>query len=295
MVPGGSCRAPRRRPIPDQPSIQDDEPSNPSTRYARAVRWLAIVALLSACASVPAARPAPVDPIDPRCRLPAPTILRRDGSAVLARWDVPDDPRWSAPVIPDDPRYLAYRRAIRDAGADLARPIADAQRADTEELRELWRREHANADLVYGGTGRVRRIHCLDAAVFAYQHARHDQLVQPTELLAMVLRKSVGGRGMLRIYFGASDVLFPPKSVYGLDHAARDVADGWRLAVHLHNHTIVKRGGRPALGTPAPSTSDVGLLRNVAADLGLASVWVTNGIYTAEVPAAALARFHTRD
>ena len=148
---------------------------------------------------------------------------------------------------------------------------------------------------MYGGAGRVRRIQCLDAAVFAYQHARHDQLVQPTELIVMVLRKTIADRAMLRIYFGASDVMFPPKSVYGLDHARRDVADGWQLAVHLHNHTIQQRAGRPALGTPCPSTSDVGLLRGVAADLGLASVWVTNGMYTAEVPAGALARFHTRD
>jgi hypothetical protein len=233
-----------------------------------------------------------VDPIDARCALPdAPTVLVRDGNAILQRWDVPADDRWFAPIIPDDPKLLGFRRAIRDAGAALARPIADAPPARTDEERELWRREDTNAELA---SSRVRPVHCLDAALFAYQHARYDELTRPTELIAMVLRKDVDGRPMLRIYFAGSDVMFPPKTVYGLDAAARDVADGWRLAIHLHNHTIKKRGDRPALGVPAPSTSDVQFLRHVRDDLHVESVWVTNGFYTAEVPASALDRYQTR-
>jgi hypothetical protein len=100
---------------------------------------------------------------------------------------------------------------------------------------------------------------------------------------------------MLRIYFGAGDTMFPPKTVYGLDEAKADIAKDWRLAVHLHNHTIQKRAGRHALGSPAPSTSDVGLLRGVTEELGLETVWVTNGMFTGVVPAGELARYRTRD
>ena len=229
-----------------------------------------------------------------RCVLPAgPTVIKHDDHSVLQRWDVAADAVWFSKILPDDPKYLAYRRAITDAEADLERPIADDPAATTDEERENWKRERANADLVFGGLGHVRPVQCLDAALFAYQHARHDQLAQPTELIAMVLRSQDGTR--LRIYFAGSDQMFPPKAFYGLDEAARDVAAGWRLAVHLHNHTIQERAGRHALGTPAPSTSDVSLLRGVAADLGLATVWVTNGFYTGEVPASALDRLSGRD
>jgi hypothetical protein len=103
----------------------------------------------------------------------------------------------------------------------------------------------------------------------------------------LVLRR--GDR--LRLYFGAGDQLFPPKTVYGFDEAAADVAAGWTLEVALHNHTLVRRGDRPALGTPTLSTHDVHLLRHKVADLGLRSAWVTNGVYTVEVAAAELDQF----
>jgi hypothetical protein len=249
------------------------------------LRWLPLAAIV-ACASAPR-----TEERSPRCELPAPEVVVRDGSAILVRWDLPDDARWSAESLPDDPRYAAYREAIREAAADLPRPIADEPAATTDEEREVWRREHANAELVFAGdAGQVRRVRCLDAALFAYQHARHDQLDHPTEFLAAILRRP----GQLRVYLGASDVMFPPKSVYGLDQARRDVADGWQFAAHLHNHTLQRRAGKPALGVPAPSTNDVELLRGVASELGLQSVWVTNGLYTSEIPAAALARYHGR-
>jgi len=226
------------------------------------------------------------------CRLPEPAIIIRDGNAVLVRWDVPDDPVWFGPTLPDDARYRAYRDAIRAAGAELARPIADEPAPTTDVERENWRRERENADLAFGGdAGRVREVHCLDAALFAHQRARHDELVQPTEFVANVLRKGA----TLRIYLGAGDEMFPPKRVYGLDQARTDVAAGWTLVANLHNHTIQKRGEKPALGTPSPSTSDIQLLRGIADELHLEAVWVTNGVFTGEVPAAALARYHARE
>lgn len=245
---------------------------------------LSLVLLIAGCAAAPPARPPPA-----RCALPAPVELVRDGEVILVRWDLPAGGPWLGETLPDAPAYLAYRRAIREAGAERARPIADEVVATTAREREVWRRERANAELVYGGdAGRVRPVRCLDAALFAYQHARYDQLAHPTEFVAAILRRGPA----LRVYLGASGELFPPKRVYGIDEARRDVAAGWRFVAHLHNHTVQRRGDRPALGTPAPSTNDVHLLRGVAGELGLEAAWVTNGVFTGEVPAAALARFH---
>ena len=53
--------------------------------------------------------------------------------------------------------------------------------------------------------------------------------------------------------------------------------------------------GKPALGVPAPSTSDVELFRGLTARLGLREVWVTNGMYTGVVASANLLKFTTRE
>jgi hypothetical protein len=62
-----------------------------------------------------------------------------------------------------------------------------------------------------------------------------------------------------------------------------------------HNHTVQKNRGRPALGQPVLSTSDVQLLRGLAADLGMREARVTNGLYTACVPATQLSALETRE
>jgi hypothetical protein len=260
--------------------------------YGSLVRTFLISIVVAGCGgAAPAGTHLAGERVEPQCVLPAdPEVVKQDGNAVLLRWEMPADDFWFARGVPDDAKYLAYRRTIREAGADLERPIADDPVAKTDEEREMWKRERENAELTFA-SGRVRRINCLDAALFAYQHARYDQLAQPTEFVATVLRR----QAMIRVYFGAGDMMFPPKTVYGLDESRADVAKGWQLAVHLHNHTIQKRAGKHALGTPSPSTADVGLLRGVAEDPGLETVWVTNGMFTGEVPAGELARYRTRD
>jgi hypothetical protein len=44
-----------------------------------------------------------------------------------------------------------------------------------------------------------------------------------------------------------------------------------------------------------PGTSDVQLLRGLAEDLHLRAGWVTNGVYTIEIPATAFDQYVTRD
>ncbi len=223
-------------------------------------------------------------------------MLARLGSAVLQVWELPASPVLDRPVVPDDQAYLRFRAAIRQAGADRVRPVADRPQATSDEEREVWRREDRNAELVHGGrVGRIRPINCLEALLFAHQHRRRDEIAHPTEFLVSILRKRTGGQTRLRVYFTAGDEMFPPKQLYGFDRVARDRAGGWELSVVLHNHTVQQNRGRPALGQPAPSSSDVALLRGLAADLGMAEARVTNGFYTVDVPAAQLAELETRE
>jgi hypothetical protein len=193
--------------------------------------------------------------------------------------------------LPEASGFASFRSAITEAGGDHQRPEADPPRPTTDAEREMWRREDANAALVYGEDGEVRPVRCLEAALFARQDARYSQLTRPTEFIAHVLRRE----DRLKVYFGAGDATFPPRSVYGLDRVRGDVAAGWEYWAILHNHTVRTLNGRPALGVPAPSTSDVQLFRSLVAELGLREVWVTNGMYTGIVPAERLSKFHVRD
>ena len=226
-----------------------------------------------------------------RCELPEPTVLLADGTAVLQQWVLPDRSVWFSEALPQSAGYAAYRAAIDAAGSDEPHPPVDVSAAQRATDRELWRREDANVASMYAGAGEVRAVRCLDAALFALQDARYSQLTRPSEFIAHILRKD----DRLKIYFGSSAEPFPPKSVYGTEEVAADVAAGWQYLVVLHNHPLQTRDGKSTLGVPVPSTSDVSLLAGLVARLGLREVWVTNGMYTGVVSAENLARFIGRE
>ena len=46
-----------------------------------------------------------------------------------------------------------------------------------------------SAALMHTDAGEVRRIRCLEAALFALQDSRYSQLTQPTEFVANILRR----------------------------------------------------------------------------------------------------------
>jgi len=188
--------------------------------------------------------------------LPAPEVLLSEGGAILQRWELIEQPLWSSDTLPRAAGYVTYRSAVRDAGGDDPRPAVDVPAVQAEAEREVWRREQANVALMYAGGGEVRAVSCLEAALFALQDARFPQLTRPSEFIGHILRKD----GRLKIYF----------------------------------HLLQRRAGTLTLGVPVPSTSDVDLLSELVARLGLREVWVTNGVYTGVVSAANLVRFTGR-
>lgn len=251
---------------------------------------IAIAAATAGCDPPPPAAPRPA-PASDRCALDAePEVLRAEGAAALLRWEVDDRAVFTSETLPDDAAYRDYRRAVAAAGADVRRPPFVLEAHAGIDPAVVEREAHNVAAVFERGAGVVRPVRCLETIFFARQHARFSQLAHPTEMIVLVLRR--GDR--VRFYAGASDALFPPKWSYGFDEARADVAAGWRLDVALHNHTIVARGDGFVLGQPTLSTADVDVLRGLAEDAGLRSAWVTNGVYTVEVPAENFARFHGR-
>jgi hypothetical protein len=53
--------------------------------------------------------------------------------------------------------------------------------------------------------------------------------------------------------------------------------------------------GKPALGMPAPSTSDVRLFKGLVQTLGLRELWITNGMYTGIVSSETLGMCSMRE
>jgi len=222
----------------------------------------------------------------------APVVVKRSGSAVLQFWTVAERSVLRPADLPRDSAFLEFRRTIERAGADLLRPVADPPRIRGASDAEVWRLEARNEELAYSGrAGLVRPARCLDALLFAYQNTRYPQLSHPTEFIASILRREVNGEWLLRIYFSASDMLFPPQDYYGFDEIEKELAAGWEFWAVLHNHTVRSYRGALALGVPAPSTSDVDLLRSLVGNLGLRNAWITNGFFTIEIPAVALDQY----
>ena len=232
-----------------------------------------------------------------QCRLPEnPTIIYQNKNDVLKVWTVDSRPVYFSPRLPNDAAFLQFRRALEKAGAVVKFPPHTRPTSKAPKDVERWRKQEQNRAMVYSGkAGRVRPINCLEALMVAHQHSRFSQLTQPTEFLVAVLRKQINGKPMLRIYFGAGDGERVPKAVYGLDAIKKDGATGWTYWVNLHIHPIRKLNGKLALGSPSPSTPDVDFYRKLNRSLGLARAWITNGFYTADIPAGAFHTLHTHE
>lgn len=229
------------------------------------------------------------------CRMPTGrTTVRAEGGAIIETWQFPLDDVLTD-ELPDEPAFVQYRAAIMGDGADLRQPVADPPEIDSEELAAIWEDEFYNQDLVFEESlGSVDPISCLDALLFTRQAARVSQLEHPTEFSASALRRDTPDGIRVLVVFGAGSEMFVPRGFYGFDVVGDSLAAGWEYWYAIHNHTIQTNRGRLALGVPVPSTSDVQLLRALAADLGLDSVRVTNGFYTFNAAVHELSRFRAR-
>lgn len=231
---------------------------------------------------------------DRNCAWPTPpdTLFQKNG-AILKAWVLSSDPIYQQQSLPYDSILIAYRKAIREAGADVRQPSLQLPDSIPPEAAQIWRAESYNNELVYSGTvGTITPIRCLDALLFAEQNRRAPQLKHSSEFSASVLRSNE--RDRLVVVFGAGNEMFPPKSVYGFDVVEAYVAEGWAFWYMLHNHTLQYGGEQTRLGVPVPSTSDIRLARALAEALELESVRVTNGFYTFIADVGELSKFRAR-
>lgn len=243
------------------------------------------------------------------CRLPGtPALVHRDGSAVQLVWELEDAPVLWSDALPASEAFAAFRAEVARRVPDLD-PRALLRRTyerDEPPADEDDRKQRGNNRLIAEGeVGRLRPINCLEAALVAYQAERVPMIERPTELHGIIVSRTGAAGTRHRVYVAASDELFPPKPEQIVERVDADLAAGWHLAAHLHNHTWhlgeagAASGAAAATGDgvalPAPSTPDVHYYRALRASRGLRRALVTNGFHTVEIDAAELDALEARE
>jgi len=267
-------------------------------RGDRAVVWL-VLSGAAACAGSPAAgRDQPRAAVCPR--LPEPEVVVVDGAAAgerHERFDLADGPAlWQG--APEDAAAVAYRRQIaRRLGDDLEpRSLLTRQREVFAAGSQA--REATNIDAVLAGkVGTFVAPGCIERLLFARQAARFPMVEHATEFGAFVLRR--GDR--VRLYVSSMDRVGQKIRPEVTDRVRADVASGYRLVAHLHNHPFLtgrRIGDRmwttaetlnDVAGALAPSLTDVQFFTDMVADgLPLEGAWLTNGLDSIRIAAREL-------
>lgn len=187
---------------------------------------------------------------------------------------------------PPHPALTDYRNRVREVVADTG-PLAMIRK--NREMFPWLEREHPaertiNRLVESGAIGRHRPMSCLESQLLAYQAARFPLFEQPTEIAALVLRRSAGSP-QLKIYVLADDDGPPPKPVHALEAMASDLDHGWRLWGTFHNHTLDLESERGLLAIAAPSSSDLQVFRFLHRSFGLEHAFITDGFSTLELTA----------
>jgi hypothetical protein len=238
------------------------------------------------------------------CALPAATAaiaVERPRDAERHEYFVfKDEAKWWAPAPEDDER-AEYRAALirRLGGAAQLSPreLLLRQRAVHTVLSGDRAREAENIDAVLAGQAEIGPASCLEWRLFQWQARRFPMLARPTEFMAYVLR----GHGEIRVYVSGADRVGGRLPGEVRARVLADVAAGFVPVAHLHNHPFMfdrTPGDRTwataetvhdIAGALAPSMSDVQVYRGMREEFGLRAAWVTNGLDTSRLPAAAFA------
>ncbi len=215
-----------------------------------------------------------------------PVLQHRDGDELHQYWLLADrSDLWeeTAPVFEPLARYRDQaRRVVPDTS-----PLGLIR---TNRERNLWlERDHPAEGrinrLVLAGVGTHRPMNCLESQLLAYQAARFPLYEQPSEIVALIVKRSEPSGDLVKIHIAADDDTVVPKPDDAIVAIELDVAAGWRFHAVFHNHTFNHSTDRPLLPVAAPSASDLQVSVGLNQRLGLELVLVTDGFSTLELRA----------
>lgn len=265
----------------------------------RALSLVPLALLLAACgaAAEKNSAAAPEQP-PPSLGPPLETIVvdgPRAGELHLLH-DLVDTPDLWRPW-PGDQLIESYRArvAARLDGHLAPRELLLRQRAVMAAIgTENARGDAENATLLLEGrAGTIGPASCLEALLFREQLRRYPMPAHPSEFGAFVLR----GKGRVRVYFSSFETVGAKIRGEVTGRVRADVASGFELTAHLHNHPFLfdrvpddRMWTTPetvadVAGALAPSTNDVHFYRSLREEVDLRGAWVTNGLDTARFTA----------
>jgi hypothetical protein len=215
------------------------------------------------------------------CALPPARVIEQSGDPhapggrLLQVWEVADAAVWWSDADPSG--YGAFRAKV----AKLA--------GETDPVKLLAQvRSPNNRIVAERAADWIGPANCLEKLLQQMQDDRIDTFARPTEFAAVVLRSADGAT--LRIYFYTVNEDGIGRMTPVSAPATADYQSGWKVLGTLHNHAF--HPGQPELNGPlAPSKPDGRFIVNFAASAGLAEAWITNGLHTARIPAAAFGLF----
>ena len=121
--------------------------------------------------------------------------------------------------------------------------------------------------------------------LLAYQAARFPLYEQPSEILALLVKRADTTADLVKVYIAADNDATLPKPILALSSVELDVAEGWRFYGVFHNHTFNHSEDRGKIPVAAPSAGDLEISVTLSQRLGLELIMVTDGFSTLELTA----------
>lgn len=211
------------------------------------------------------------------------TLLKTEGEAIFQYWELDQAPYLWAFDIGELSELKQFKDTLRTA-LGIEQFIAVVEKEATQKavlpMFDKLTGDQKNAALVHTGKlGKIRRINWLESQLLNYQLCRYPLIQHPTEFHAFILTQSQNKK--VRVYFGASDQPWPPNPKVLISAMEQDIANGWRLKYHLHNH--YESADKGYLGILAPSLADAHYYKMLVENYQLETALITNGYHTVAI------------
>lgn len=213
----------------------------------------------------------------------SPAIISQSIHELHQVWTIDDSRVYWSQFVTDDPEFLAFRNEIAKLVPDLDQ-FSILQREHQDFIQSgnpKYLSEAAATKLVLTKqAGHIRHINCLETLLLTLQLKRQPMIQQPSEFGAFILKNTDAANAKLKIYYSTFDRPGGKIDSTVLGMVEHDVAEGWILWQHLHNHNFLFQNPIGVMGGTCPSRSDLQLYLDLVKSYGLQSAAVTNGFST---------------
>lgn len=218
-----------------------------------------------------------------------PVILFEQAHELHQVWTLDDLPIYASQTLTDDPSLSNYRSEIKKRVPDLNQ-ISILQREYQDFIKSgnpNYLAEAGPTKLVYSKqAGTIRSINCLESLLLTVQLKRQLMIEHPSEFSAFILKNTDPAQPKLKIYYSTFDRPGGKINPRVTALVEADLAQGWVLWRHLHNHNFFFSNSVSVMGGTCPSRPDLQLYLDLVHNEGLQTAAVTNGFDTLEMSGA---------